>query len=112
MVSLLSSHIALPRRGHLQAAVHVMAHVSQIYHSRLLHDPTYPEIDHSVFKEYDWSKFYRDAKEAISKNAQEPCGNEVDIHMFIDSNYAGDKASFRSRSFPNVCERLIGTVVL
>ena len=26
-VSLLSSHVALPREGHLEAAVHVMAHV-------------------------------------------------------------------------------------
>ena len=28
-VLLLSSHVALPREGHLEAAVHVMAHVGQ-----------------------------------------------------------------------------------
>ena len=28
-VSLLSSHVALPREGHLEVAVHVMAHVGQ-----------------------------------------------------------------------------------
>ena len=30
-VSLLSSHVALPREGHLEAVVHVMAHVGQRY---------------------------------------------------------------------------------
>ena len=49
-VSLLSSHVALPREGHLEAAIHVMAHVGQRYNSRLVYDSLYPEIDHSVFK--------------------------------------------------------------
>ena len=95
-VSLLSSHVALPREGHLEAAVHVMAHVGQKYNSRLVYDPLYPEIDHSVFKECDWSEFYRDAKEAIPVNAPEPCRKEVDICMFVDSDHAGDKVSCRS----------------
>ena len=50
-VSLLLSHVALPREGHLEAMVHVMAHISQKYNSRLMCGPLYPEIDHSVFKE-------------------------------------------------------------
>ena len=33
-VSLLSTHIALPREGHLEAVVHVMAHVGQKYNSQ------------------------------------------------------------------------------
>ena len=45
-VLLLSSHVGLPR-GHLDAAVHVMAHVGQRYNSRLVYEP---EIDHSIFK--------------------------------------------------------------
>ena len=68
---LLSSHVALPREGHLDSAVHVMAHVGQRYNSRLVYDPSYPEIDHSVFKKCDWSEFHRNAKEAIHVNAPE-----------------------------------------
>ena len=64
-VLLLSSHVALPREGHLDAAVHVMAHVGQRYNFRLVYDPLYPEIDHNIFRKCDWSEFYRDAKEAI-----------------------------------------------
>ena len=35
-VLLLSSHVALPRERHLDAAVHVMTHVGQRYNSRLV----------------------------------------------------------------------------
>ena len=44
-VSLLPSHVALPRVGYLDAAVHVMAHASQRYNSRLVYNPSYLEID-------------------------------------------------------------------
>ena len=71
-VSLLSSHEALPKEGHLEAAVHAMAHVGQKYNSRLVYDPLYPEIDHHVFKKCDWSEFYRVPIEAKFVNAPEP----------------------------------------
>ena len=78
--------------------MHVIDHASQKYNSRLVYDSLYPEIDHSVFKECDWSEFYRNAKEAIPLNTPELCGKEVDICMFVDSDHTGDKVSCRSRS--------------
>ena len=69
-VSLLSSHVALPREGHLDVAVHTMAHVGQRYNSRLVYDPSYPETDDNIFKKCDWSEFYRNAK-VIPGNASE-----------------------------------------
>ena len=48
-------------------------------------------IQNSVFKQCDWSEFYRDAKEIIPMNAPEPQGKEVDICMLMDSGHAGDK---------------------
>ena len=71
-VSLLLSHVALPREEHLDTAVHVMVCVGQRYNSRLVFYPLYLEIDHSLFKKCDWSEFYRDAKEAVPVNAQQP----------------------------------------
>ena len=71
-VLLLSSHMKLPRERHLVAAVHVMAHVGQRYLFRLVYDPSYPEVNHSIFMECDLSEFYSDAEEAISMNALEP----------------------------------------
>ena len=70
-VLLLSSHVVLPRERHLEAAIHTMAHVGQRYNSRLLNDPSYPEIDHSIFEKCDCSEFYRDAMKAIPMNAPE-----------------------------------------
>ena len=40
-VSALSSHLALPREGRMEAAVHVMAYVGQKYNSRLVSDLKY-----------------------------------------------------------------------
>ena len=94
----MSSHGALHREGHLETAVHVMACVGQKYNSRLVYDLSYPEIDHSSFKECDCLEFYRDVQEAIPLNAPEPQSKEVDISMFVDSDHAGDKVSHRSRS--------------
>ena len=67
-MSSLSSYLMLPREGHMNAAVHVMAYVGQTYDSRLVYDLSYPEINHSVFKRCDWSEFYWDAKEAMLVN--------------------------------------------
>jgi hypothetical protein len=53
-VSLLSSHLAYPREGHLKAALHVMGNLKQKHNSRLIFDPTYPNIDLSSFPTYDW----------------------------------------------------------
>ena len=93
----IGAEIFLPREEHLEAAVHVMVIVGQKYNSRLVHNPSYPEINHSVFKECGWPEFYRDTKEAIPMNAPEPHGKEVDTRMFVDSDHAGDKVSCRSR---------------
>ena len=95
-VSSLSSHVTLPREGHLDAEVHKMALVGQRYNSRLVYDPSYTKIGHTVFKKCNWLEFYRDAKEAISMNAPESQGKEVDVCMFVDSDHAQDKVSCRS----------------
>jgi hypothetical protein len=97
-VSLLSSHLALPREGHLEAVYHIFAYLATKHNSRLVFDPTYPDIDLAHFKECDWKSFYGDAKEAIPPNAPKPRGKEVDLRLFVDSDHAGDTATRRSRT--------------
>ena len=97
-VSMLASHLAMPREGHLEAIFHIYAYLKQKYNSRLAFDPTYPSIDMSDFKECDWKPFYGDVKEAIPPNAPEPRGKDVDLRMFVDSDHAGDKLTRRSRT--------------
>ncbi len=44
-VSLLSYHLAYPRVGHLEIALHIMSYLHQKHNTRLIFDPTYPKIE-------------------------------------------------------------------
>ena len=68
-VSLLASQMAMPRKGHLDAALHVIVHLKPRSNACLVFNPTYPDID---FKEHDWTRFYSNAKEAVPMNTPEP----------------------------------------
>ena len=50
-VSLFSSHLAYPREGHFEEALHIMVYLRQKHNSRLVFDPTYPNIDMTNFHE-------------------------------------------------------------
>ena len=75
-ISLLSSHLAYPREGHLEAALHVMGYLKQKHNSRLIFDLSYPKNDMSSFPTYDWTEFYSDEQEAIMYDMPEPLGKE------------------------------------
>ena len=72
--SMLSSFLALPRVQSLKVAWHMLGYLHQKKNSRLACDLTYPEIDHSQFRECDWIEFYSDVKEAIPLSVTEPRG--------------------------------------
>jgi hypothetical protein len=97
-VSMLASHLALPRRGHLEAVFAVYAFLKNKHNSTMVFDPSYPEIDEGVFVNCDWKDYYPGAKEQISPNAPEPRGKEVDLRMYVDSDHAGDQTTRRSRT--------------
>jgi hypothetical protein len=44
-VSMLSSHLALPREAHLVGAFHVFAYLEKKHNARMVFDPTYQNID-------------------------------------------------------------------
>jgi hypothetical protein len=97
-VSMLSSQLAQPREGHLEAVFHMYAYARDKHNSRLIFDPTYPEIDLASFKDHEWKDFYGNVKEPIPSNAPAPRGKEVDLRLFVDSDHAGDKMTRRSRT--------------
>ena len=63
--SLLSKHLALPRKGHLEQALHVVGYLKSHKKLRLMFDSGYPKVNENWFQSYNWYNFYRDAKEAI-----------------------------------------------
>eukprot|EP00934_Nitzschia_sp_Nitz4_P006827 Nitzschia sp. Nitz4//scaffold434_size7771//2174//3312//NITZ4_009151-RA/size7771-exonerate_protein2genome-gene-0.20-mRNA-1//-1//CDS//3329551831//6817//frame0 len=95
-VSMLASQLALPREGHLEAALRIFAYLKMKHNSRMVFDPKYPIIDPATFQECDWTNFYGDVKEAIPKDAPEAL--EVDMRLYVDSSHADDKVHRRSRS--------------
>ncbi len=95
-VSLLSSHLAFPREGHLETALHIMSYLSQKHNTRLIFDPTYPKTDMGQFSQYNWTKFYGEVKEAIPVDMLEPLGKDIDVRMMCDCDHAGDKRTRRS----------------
>ena len=98
-VSILSSFLAMPRTGHLDAAIHIMSYLQKKHNARLMMDPEYPNMNIDNFNTgADWKDFYGDIKEAIPADAPEPLGNGVDVRMFTDSDHAGDKVNRRSRT--------------
>ena len=97
-VSVLSSHLALPREGHLQAMYHIFAYLKKKHNARIILDPTYPDVDENAFVKCDWKDFYGDIKEPIPPNAPEALGKEVDIRLYVDSSHADDRLTRRSRT--------------
>jgi hypothetical protein len=97
-VSLLSSHLALPRVGHLQQAYHIFGYLKQKPKKTLAFDPHHPDIDESRFVKCDWHDFYRGAKEPIPGDAPEPRGNVVSTHCFVDADHAANLLTRRSQT--------------
>ena len=97
-VSMMSSALALPRQGHLQQVFHIFAYLKAKHNSRIVFDPTYPEIDYDKFKKRDWSTFYGKMKEIIPENAPAPRGKPFLMRVYVDADHAGDRLTRRSRT--------------
>ena len=96
--SMLASHSALPRQGHLKALLHVYGYLEKNHNAVMVFDPTYPTIDYNSFNTCDWSDFYQGVEEEIPPNAPKARGKAVDIRMMVDADFAGDQRTRRSRS--------------
>jgi len=97
-VSLLSSHLALPRRGHLLQVYHIFGYLKKNLKRKLYFDPSMPDINEGSFKAYDWTDFYRDAKEELPHNMPESRGNPISMFCFVDASHAADKVNRKSHT--------------
>lgn len=96
--SKLASHMALPREGHLEVALNMFTYLKQKHNSRMVFDPTYPEINQEEFQTYKWTRQYGDIMEELPDKMPTPLGKPVDIRMYVDADHAGDKVTRRSRT--------------
>jgi hypothetical protein len=91
-MSLLSSHLALPRKGHLEQVCHIFASLKHRSRRRIHLDPSPPLISESRFQAY------KHAEEPIPSNMPTARGRIMSTHCFVDSDHAGDKVSRRSQT--------------
>ena len=54
-VSMMSSHLALPREGHLEQVLHIFAYLKKYHNTELVYDPSYPVVDENAFERRDWA---------------------------------------------------------
>ena len=102
-VSMLSSHLALPREGHLTELFHVFAYLKKHLNTEMVFDPSEPEIDMDSFQRQDWSySIYstpgEELKEALPPNMPKPLGKAFTIRCFVDADHAGESLTHRSRT--------------
>ena len=108
-VSMMSSHLALPRKGHLGAVFHMFAYLKKHHNSEMAFDPLDPEIDMDDFQREYWSlSIYGDVKEDMpptcpfteSGPADMPAPRGVGFTMtvYVDCDLGGACVTRRSRT--------------
>ena len=97
-VSMMSSHLVLPREGHLAPVFCIFAYFQKHHISALAFDPSYPDVNTYTFSKHHWTNFYGDIKESIPPDMIEPLIKEVAMHCFLDADHSGEKLTRRSRS--------------
>ena len=94
----MSSHTRMPREGHLTHILHFFSYLKHHHNSRLVIDPTYPDIGMDICKRYNWKQLYGNVKESIPNNAPRAIGKEFTNSSFVDADFAGDSLTCRSKN--------------
>jgi hypothetical protein len=64
-VSLLSSHLAMPRENHLHNALHILSYLHHKSKLSIYMNPVDPPISEDCFHAADWTDFYRHSVEPL-----------------------------------------------
>ena len=98
-VSMMSSHVALPRTGHLQQLFHIFAYLKKTHNTEMVFDPSDMDMEIENFERHDWSTSeFGNVTESLPANAPTPRGMGFAMTAFVDSDHAGDLLTRRSRT--------------
>ena len=99
-VSMMASHLAMPREGHLKEVYHIFAYLKAHHNAEMVFDPSTTEIDYSLFERKDWSTSEMDleTKEELPSNVPEPRGIGFTMRAYVDADHATDSMTRKSRS--------------
>ena len=97
-VALMSTHMAMPREGHLQQLYRIFGYMKAHPKRKIAFDSQHPMINERMFKKCDWRDFYHDVTEAIPGDMPVPRGNPMSTHCFVDASHDSDHANRRSQT--------------
>lgn len=99
-VSMLSSHLALPRQGHLKQLYNIFAYLKKYHNAEMVFDPSDPSINKHLFERKDWTatEFGLTLSEELPSNMPEGRGQGFTMRAFVDADHAGDSITRRSRT--------------
>jgi hypothetical protein len=82
-LSMLSTYLCLPRKGHLEDVFHVFAYLGLHNNARVVFYPKYPAVDMGTFIKTDWKYIYGDVKDILPSDAPVTRGKEVYLRLFF-----------------------------
>jgi len=100
-VSMMSSHLAMPREGHLGQIFHIFTYLRKFHNTEIVYDPSDPCIETGNFERKDWtsSEFgHISGEEELPPNMPEPRGLGFIMSAKVDADHAADTVSRRSRT--------------
>ena len=97
-VSMMSSHTAMPREGHLDQLFNLFAYLKQHHNSRIVFDPTYPNVTWEDFPKRSWKDYYGEIREEVPDYCPKPVGKEFIIRAYVDADFVGYSLTRRSRT--------------
>ncbi|EJK65892.1 hypothetical protein THAOC_13210, partial [Thalassiosira oceanica] len=100
-VSLLSHHLALPREGHFAQALHIFGYLREHHNAAMVFDPAAWDVPATDFQKKDWnySVYGCDGlTEELPADMPTPLGKTMRMHVYVDSDHAGDSVTRRSRT--------------
>jgi hypothetical protein len=100
-VSMMSSHLVLPREGHLEQVLQIFAYLKKYHNAELVYDPSDPVIDDTEFEVKDWtsSEFgHLEGREELPPNMPDPRGRGLVLSAKVDADHASDSVTRRSRT--------------
>eukprot|EP00957_Ditylum_brightwellii_P160899 12250118-Ditylum_brightwellii.AAC.1 len=92
-MSLISSHLVMPREGHMTEVLRIFAHLRKYHIIKFVFDSSDPVVDELAFVQKDWtsSEFgHVQGKEEIPNNLPESRGTGYVMRAKVDADHAGD----------------------
>ena len=100
---MLSSCLALPREGHLLQLFRMFSYLEKQHNYEMVFGHTVPAIDKADFPKENWDNTIYvnergELKEEIPTNLPTSLGKGFTMHVYVDSDHAGDQVTMRSRT--------------